>query len=82
MKTLLEELKKKQHFSSMEHPQTNEKTEAGNQMLLRGLKRRLRNAKGNWTDELTRVIWAYRITFHSTIVDASFHLTYGTKLSL
>lgn len=33
---MLEELKIKQHFTSVEHPHTNEKEETTNWMLLRG----------------------------------------------
>lgn len=38
LNNLLEELKVKQHFAMVEHPQTNGQAEASNQVLLRGLK--------------------------------------------
>lgn len=43
----LEELKVKQHFELVNHPQTNIHVEATNQVLLKGLKRRLEAAKAN-----------------------------------
>jgi len=43
---LCAELGVKQVFASVEHPQTNEQVESANQVLLRGLKRRLYKAKG------------------------------------
>ncbi|MCI24668.1 protein arginine N-methyltransferase 1.5-like, partial [Trifolium medium] len=46
-----------QHFASVEHPQTNGQAEAANRVILRGLKRRLDEAKGKWTEELHSVLW-------------------------
>ncbi|PNX58576.1 retrotransposon-related protein, partial [Trifolium pratense] len=45
-----------QHFTSVEHPQTNGQVEAANRVILRGLKRRLDEAKGKWTEELHSVL--------------------------
>lgn len=47
MTSLLEELRIKQHFTSVEHPQTNGQAGATNEVLVRGLKRRLEGAKSN-----------------------------------
>ncbi|MCI60013.1 gypsy retrotransposon integrase-like protein, partial [Trifolium medium] len=66
MQQLMEDFKIKQHFSSVEHPQTNRQAEAANRVILRGLKMRLDEAKGNWAEELHHVLWAYRTTPHST----------------
>ena len=41
----------KQHFTSVEHPQTNGQAEAANRVLLRGLRRRLGEAKNRWVEE-------------------------------
>lgn len=38
---LMEELRIKQHFSSVEHTQTNGQAEASNRVLVKGLKKRL-----------------------------------------
>ncbi|MCI12078.1 gag-pol polyprotein [Trifolium medium] len=69
----------KQHFASVEHPQTNGQVEAANRVILRGLKRRLGEAKGKWVEELHSVLWSYRTTPHSTTGETPFRLTYGTE---
>ena len=69
----------KQHFTSVEHPQTNGQAEAANRVILRGLKRRLGEAKRGWVEELHSVLWAYRTTPHSTTGETPFRLTYGTE---
>ncbi|GAU32292.1 hypothetical protein TSUD_63090 [Trifolium subterraneum] len=68
-----------QHFTSVEHPQTNGQAEAANRVILRGLRRRMGASKGNWTEELHNVLWSYRITPHSTTGETPFRLTYGTE---
>ncbi|GAU27461.1 hypothetical protein TSUD_161470 [Trifolium subterraneum] len=68
-----------QHFTSVEHPQTNGQTEAANRVILRGLRRRMSASKGNWTDELHNVVWSYRTTPYSTTGETPFRLTYGTE---
>ncbi|XP_058783680.1 uncharacterized protein LOC131658400 [Vicia villosa] len=69
----------KQHFTSVEHPQTNGQAEAANRVILRGLKRRLGEAKRAWVEELHSVLWAYRMTPHSSTGETPFRLTYGTE---
>jgi len=49
----------KQVFASVKHPQTNGKVESANRFLVRGLKRRLKKAKGAWAEEAPRIVWAY-----------------------
>ncbi|GAU50709.1 hypothetical protein TSUD_301140 [Trifolium subterraneum] len=68
-----------QHFTSLEHPQTNGQAEAANRVILRGLRRRMGASKGNWTEELHNVLWSYRTTPHSTTGETPFRLTYGTE---
>ncbi|GAU25844.1 hypothetical protein TSUD_31080 [Trifolium subterraneum] len=68
-----------QHFTFVEHPQTNGQAEAANRVILRGLRRRMRAAKGNWTEELHNVLWSYRTTQHYTTGETPFRLTYGTE---
>jgi len=57
-----EKLNIKHITSSVEHPQTNSQAEAANKVILNELKRRLGPAKGNWTEELLEVLWAYQCT--------------------
>ncbi|MCI02752.1 gypsy retrotransposon integrase-like protein, partial [Trifolium medium] len=70
----------KQHFTFVEHPQTNGQTEAANMVILRGLKRRLDENKKKWVDELQNMLWAYRTTPHSTTGETPFRLVYGTEV--
>ena len=43
-------------------PQINGQVESANQVLLRGLKKRLEKAKGTWAEEVPRIVWAYHTT--------------------
>ncbi|RDX73388.1 Gypsy retrotransposon integrase-like protein 1, partial [Mucuna pruriens] len=74
-----EGLKIRQLFTSVEHPQANEQAEATNKVILRGIRRRLEEAKGRWADELPQVLWSYHTTPHSTTGETPFRLTYGTE---
>ncbi|XP_020207473.1 uncharacterized protein LOC109792469 [Cajanus cajan] len=58
----LRELGIKHLPTSVEHPQTNGQAEAANKVILRELKKRLGNAKGQWADELPSILWAYHCT--------------------
>ena len=62
----------KQHFTSVEHPQTNGQAEAVNRVILCGLKRRLDETKKRWVEELHSVLWAYRTTPYSTTGETHF----------
>ncbi|RDX84073.1 Retrovirus-related Pol polyprotein from transposon 17.6, partial [Mucuna pruriens] len=66
-------------FTSVEHPQANGQAEATNRVILRGLRRRLEEAKGRWAEELPQVLWSYHTTPHSTTGETPFRLTYGSK---
>jgi len=46
------ELEIKHIFSSVEQPQTNGQVKSSNRVLLRGLNRRLKKAKGTWLEEV------------------------------
>ena len=72
------ELDIKQVSTSVEHPQTNGQIEFANQVLLRGLKRRLEKAKGTWADEVPSIVWAYHTTPQSTTKETPFSLVYGS----
>ncbi|GAU45802.1 hypothetical protein TSUD_87050 [Trifolium subterraneum] len=61
------------------HSQTNGQAEAANRVILRGLRRRLGDAKKQWVEELAHVQWAYRTTPHSTTGETPFRLAYGTE---
>nr|KYP68215.1 Transposon Ty3-I Gag-Pol polyprotein [Cajanus cajan] len=65
--------------TSVEHPQTNGQAEAANKVILRELKKRLGNAKGQWPDELPSILWVYHCTPQSTTQETPYRLTYGVN---
>nr|KYP57317.1 Uncharacterized protein K02A2.6 [Cajanus cajan] len=68
----------KHRVTSVEHPQSNGQAEAANKVILRELKRRLGQAKGEWPDHLHEILWAYRCTPQSSTRETPFRLAYGT----
>ena len=45
-----------------------------------GLKKRLEDAEGRWTEELPNVLWAYRTTPRRSTGETLFSLTYGVEM--
>ncbi|XP_072056323.1 uncharacterized protein [Arachis hypogaea] len=66
----------------MEHPQTNGQVESANKVILQGLKKRLGNKKGSWTNKLASVLWSYRTTEQSSTGETPFLLTYGVDVMI
>ncbi|XP_072064519.1 uncharacterized protein [Arachis hypogaea] len=71
-------LKIKQHFSSVEHPQTNGLAEAANKVILHALRKKLDDAKGLWAELIPEIIWGYNTTVQSTTKETPFWLVYGS----
>ncbi|KAL0413473.1 UNVERIFIED_CONTAM: hypothetical protein Sradi_1549000 [Sesamum radiatum] len=69
----------KQRFTSVAHPQSNGQVEVTNRILVQGIKRRLERVGGNWTEELTSVLWAYRTTPRGSTRENPFSLVYGLE---
>ncbi|KAL0445748.1 UNVERIFIED_CONTAM: hypothetical protein Slati_1702700 [Sesamum latifolium] len=69
----------KQRFTSVAHPQSNGQVEVTNRILVQGIKRRLERVGGNWTEELTSVLWGYRTTPSGSTGESPFSLVYGTE---
>nr|XP_025638546.1 uncharacterized protein LOC112733717 [Arachis hypogaea] len=78
-KEFLSGLRISHRFSSVEHPQTNGQVESANKIIVKGLKKRLDEAKGLWADELGSVLWSYRTTPRTATGETPFRLTYGTE---
>nr|XP_025702980.1 uncharacterized protein LOC112803717 [Arachis hypogaea] len=78
-KNFLQNLKIKQHFASVEHPQSNGLAEAANKVILQALRKKLDNAKGLWAELVPEVLWAYNTTAHSTTKETPFRLVYGSE---
>ncbi|RDX93783.1 Tf2-8, partial [Mucuna pruriens] len=74
-----ERLRIKQIFTSVEHPQSNGQAEAAKKVILKGLQKRLEEAKGKWAKELLQVLWSYHTTPHSTTNETPFRLTFGIE---
>ncbi|XP_016164461.1 uncharacterized protein LOC107606980 [Arachis ipaensis] len=70
--SFLQNLKIKQHFSSVEHPQTNGLAEAANKVILHDLRKKLDEAKGLWVELIPEIIWGYNTTVHSTTKETPF----------
>nr|XP_023888564.1 uncharacterized protein LOC112000644 [Quercus suber] len=56
-----------------------EYAEAVNKVIVDGLKKRLVGAKGNWAEELPKVLWAYRTTPRRSTEETPFSLAYGVE---
>ncbi|KAL0448431.1 UNVERIFIED_CONTAM: hypothetical protein Slati_1399500 [Sesamum latifolium] len=74
-----EELKIKQYYMSVPTPQSNGQAEVTNRIILQSLKTRLDEAKGNWVEELSGVLWAYRTTPRRSTGESPFSLVYGIE---
>ncbi|KAL0427859.1 UNVERIFIED_CONTAM: hypothetical protein Slati_2960700 [Sesamum latifolium] len=70
----------RQRFTTVAHPQANGQVEVTNRILIQGIKRRLERVGGNWAEELTSVLWAYRTTPRGSTGETPFSLVYGTEV--
>ncbi|XP_072064341.1 uncharacterized protein [Arachis hypogaea] len=68
-----------QHFSSVEHPQSNGLAEATNKVILHALRKKLDNAKGLWAELIPEVLWSYNTTVHTSTKETPFRLVYGSE---
>jgi len=50
----------------------------GEQGFFRGMKGRLEKAKGNWSEEILKILWSYHTTPQSTTKEPPFSLVYGS----
>lgn len=66
-----------QEFSSVGHPQGNGTNKDANKIIFYGIKKRLREVKGLWVEELSWVLWATRTTLRSSTGETPFILAYG-----
>ena len=78
-KEFYNDLQIKKVFSLVAQPQANGQVEVVNKMIKHNLKKKLKNLKGRWVDDLPEVLWAYRTTARSTTRETPFSLAYGNK---
>ncbi|KAL0386046.1 UNVERIFIED_CONTAM: hypothetical protein Sradi_2998900 [Sesamum radiatum] len=69
----------RQRFTTVAHPQANGQVEVTNHILIQGIKRRLERVGGNWAEELTSILWAYRTTPRGSTGETPFLLVYRTE---
>ncbi|XP_025607708.1 uncharacterized protein [Arachis hypogaea] len=77
--SFLQNLKIKQHFASVEHPQTNGLAETANKVILHALKKKIDDAKGLWAELIPEVLWGYNTTLQTSTKETPFRLVYGSE---
>jgi hypothetical protein len=65
--------------SSPGNPQSNGQAESSNKVIIENIKKRLKEKKGKWADELPMVLWADRTTPKTATGQTPFSLVYGTE---
>jgi len=56
----------------------NGQADSANRVLLRGLRGDWKRKKGNWSEEVPRILWSYHTTPQSTTKEMAFSLVYGS----
>ena len=52
---------------------------ATNKVIMDGLKKRLKEAKGKWVDEFPHILWTYHMTPRRYTGETLFSVTYGSE---
>lgn len=68
------------HFSTPTYPQGNGQAEANNKTIIMTLKKKLESSKAQWVEELSVVLWAYRVTLHDATKETPYSLAYGVEV--
>ena len=76
---LCAELRIKNYYSSLAHPQSNGQAEVTIRTLKAALKTKLQDLKGKWVEYLPKVLWAYRTKRRSATQETLFALAFGTE---
>ncbi|KAF7142836.1 hypothetical protein RHSIM_Rhsim05G0116600 [Rhododendron simsii] len=67
------------HYPSKAHPKANGQVEVTNRTIKKGIKKKLREAKGAWPDELYNVLWAYCTTPRTAIGETPYSLAFRAE---
>ena len=81
-KEFCDNLQIKKVFSSVVQPQANGHVEAINKMIKHNLKMKLEDLKGQWADELGKVLWVYKTTTITSTGETFFSLSYGYEVMI
>ncbi|XP_022851921.1 uncharacterized protein LOC111373597 [Olea europaea var. sylvestris] len=68
--------------TSVSHPQSNGLAEVTNQTILRDLRTRIGDAKGDWPDVLPSILWAYRTSHKTATGEMPFVLAFGLEATI
>ena len=66
-------------YSISAYSQGNGQAETVNKVIVNGLKKRLDDAKGKWVEELSHILWTYRITPRRLTRETPISMTYGVE---
>ena len=66
----------------MYHPQANGMAEATNKLIIGNLRRNLKDKRGAWLEELSKVLWAQRTTKKISMDESPFALVFRTEVVL
>ena len=78
-KDLCAELRIKNYYSSLAHPQSNGQAEVAIRTLKVALKTKLEYLKGKWVEYPPKVLWAHTTTHKSATQETPFTLAFGTE---
>ncbi|KAJ9553497.1 hypothetical protein OSB04_017542, partial [Centaurea solstitialis] len=68
--------------STPRYPQSNGLAESSNKVIINSIRKRLKEAKGRWVEELPSVLWANRTTPRTSTGQTPFSLVYGCEAVL
>ncbi|KAJ9562122.1 hypothetical protein OSB04_007282 [Centaurea solstitialis] len=68
--------------STPRYPQSNGLAESSNKVIINSIRKRLKEAKGRWVEELPSVLWANRTTSRTSTGQTPFSLVYGCEAIL
>lgn len=69
-------------FVSVVHPQANDQAESANKIILKGLKKKIDEAKGLWAELLPKILLSYHTILCSTTKETMFIVVYKADAML
>jgi transposase InsO family protein len=79
-KELCDHIGTKIHFASVRHPESNVLVERANGIIMTGMMKLIFNQpRGNWPDELIKVVWSHNTTVSRSTGFTPFKLLFGDE---